>query len=365
MKVFRVLSLDGGGMRGVYTAEFLDRMSTYFAKVRGVEALDIGKGFDLITGTSTGAIVACAAAIGKPMHEVVELYEKHGSKIFPHRISGPYSALFRALFGGRVFVKQGDQALREALDGVLRKITLGEVYQKRQIALSIPAVAMKNHQAWVFKKTASSGPRDDKFRLADICLASSAAPIYRSVAAIPDPNSNDAKAAPLTFTDGGLWANNPAMVGLLDALLSAPENAEIQVFALGTRPRPDGDHFNDRTIHRSMLGWSLGAKIAPVGIAAQEYAYDNMARMFGNVLTKLGRSVKFVRFPKTNMPADMMKYLDLDDTRPIAIERLRGQAGADVDSTKSACDDQNNSDGKLIRAAFEGMPSMPKTGVQW
>lgn len=363
MSVFRVLSLDGGGMRGVYTAEFLDRMANYFAKARNVEALDIGKGFDLITGTSTGAIVACAAAIGKPMHEVVSLYENHGAKIFPHRISGPCSALLRAIFGGGEFVRQGDTALREALDAVLGSITLGEVFQKRGIGLSIPAVAMKNHQAWVFKKTATSGHRDDNFRLADICLASSAAPIYRSVATIPDPNG--ANAAPLTFTDGGLWANNPAMVGLLDALLSAPEKSEIQIFALGTRPRPDGDHFTARSIHRSMLGWSLGAKIAPISIAAQEYAYDNMARMFGNVISKLGRSVKFVRFPKTNMPADMMKYLDLDDTRPVAMERLRAQAGADVDSTKSACDDVNNSDGKLIRAAFEEMPSMPKGGEKW
>lgn len=85
---FRVLSLDGGGMRGIYTAAFLSRLTDQFARLRGEPALDLGRGFDLITGTSTGAIVGCALAIGRPISEVVALYREHGPKIFPHRIAG-------------------------------------------------------------------------------------------------------------------------------------------------------------------------------------------------------------------------------------------------------------------------------------
>ena len=59
---YRVLSLDGGGMRGIYTAAFLARLTDQFARIRGENALDLGRGFDLITGTSTGAIVGCALA---------------------------------------------------------------------------------------------------------------------------------------------------------------------------------------------------------------------------------------------------------------------------------------------------------------
>jgi predicted patatin/cPLA2 family phospholipase len=46
-----VLSLDGGGMRGIYTAAFLGRLADQFARIRGEAALDLGKGFDLIAGT--------------------------------------------------------------------------------------------------------------------------------------------------------------------------------------------------------------------------------------------------------------------------------------------------------------------------
>jgi hypothetical protein len=89
IKPYRVLCIDGGGMRGIYTAALLDKLTGYYARLRNEEALDIGKGFDLIAGTSTGAILGCAAAIGRPMAAIVALYEEHGSGIFPHRMDRP------------------------------------------------------------------------------------------------------------------------------------------------------------------------------------------------------------------------------------------------------------------------------------
>src|SRR5215470_12284967 len=80
----RVLSLDGGGMRGTYTATYLDRVAATFAKRRRIAALDIGAAFDLIVGTSTGGIIACALAAGIPLAKVVDLYQRHGPAIF-HR----------------------------------------------------------------------------------------------------------------------------------------------------------------------------------------------------------------------------------------------------------------------------------------
>ena len=81
VKPYRVLCIDGGGMRGIYTAALLDKLAGYYARLRNVEALDFGRGFDLIAGTSTGAILGCAAAIGRPMSSIVALYEEHGAAI--------------------------------------------------------------------------------------------------------------------------------------------------------------------------------------------------------------------------------------------------------------------------------------------
>ena len=82
----RVLSLDGGGMRGTYTATYLDRVAATFAERRAIGGLDIGAAFDLIVGTSTGGIIACALAAGVPLAEVVELYREHGAAIFRRRL---------------------------------------------------------------------------------------------------------------------------------------------------------------------------------------------------------------------------------------------------------------------------------------
>lgn len=359
---YRVLSLDGGGMRGIYTGAFLARLTDQFARIRGESALDLGRGFDLITGTSTGAIVGCALAVGRPMTEIVGLYREHGPKIFPHRISGKRSAIYRATQGSR-YVRAGDKALREALEGVLGDTTMLDIFKGRGISVSIPAVLMSEHRAWVFKKTPRSGVRDDHYPLVDVCMASSAAPIYRSLAAIDDPNTPDGPQQ--VFADGGLWANNPIMVGLVDALTIASPDRPIEIFSLGTCPRPEGDHLNAETAHRSMLDWSLGADVAPLSISAQEFAFDHMARLLANAISNCGRSIRRVRFPNKPVPASMMPYLALDDTRPEAMDRLVGQAHTDADLTKSSCDDPNSADGRMIHRLMNELPPMPATGVVW
>ncbi|MDR7039118.1 putative acylesterase/phospholipase RssA [Methylobacterium sp. BE186] len=359
---YRVLSLDGGGMRGIYTAAFLDRLVTYFARTRGVDALDLGKGFDLITGTSTGAIVASALAVGKPISDVVALYEQHGPAIFPHRIKGTASAIYRAL-RGRFYVRAGDRALREALSDVLGSVTMLDVYERRGISLSIPTVLMKTHRAWVFKKTPKSGVRDDLYPLVDVCLASSAAPIYRSLAAISDPMATHGQKQ--VFADGGLWANNPILVGLVDALMVADRDQPIEIFSLGTCSRPEGEHIEGRKTHRSMLEWKLGADVAPLSISAQEFAYDNMARLLSNVLTDLGRPVRTLRFPKKDVPAEMLKFLALDDARKGAMDRLVQQACSDADITKSSCDDPRSEEGRMVKTLMLDLPAMPAGGITW
>ena len=312
--------------------------------------MDLGLGFDLICGTSTGAIVGSAVAIGCPLGRVVDLYRKQGAAIFPHRIRGALSVIYRAL-NRRRFVREGDRALRSALADVFREITIADVYEKRGISLSVPAVDVATHRAWVFKRTPASGRRDDDYKLVDVCLASSAAPIYRSLAAVEDPNGR--LNAQRVFADGGLWANNPVMVAMTDALAMAGNGQPVEIFSLGTCPRPEGEHVAGDGVHRSPLDWRFGARVGSLSISAQEFAYDNMARLLANQLTRLGRGVRTVRFPRKDVPASMMPFLSLDDTREEAMDRLVAQAHSDADLTRSACDDPQNQDGQAIKALLE------------
>lgn len=177
----RVLSLDGGGMRGTYTATYLDRVATAFGKCRGGAVLDIGAAFDLIVGTSTGGIIACALAAGVPLSEIVALYAQHGPAIFPRALPTGLVGLARDHRGRPKALASGTASLRSALEKKLGAKTLGQVYAERGIALAIPTVEMSQHRGWVFKTPHLKGSnhRDDNYSLVDVCLATSAAPIYR------------------------------------------------------------------------------------------------------------------------------------------------------------------------------------------
>src|SRR6202040_2456947 len=112
----------------------------------------------------------------------------------------------------------GNEALANALVDVFGSTTVAQVYAQRRIALAITAVDLAHHHGWVFKtphNEPKTNRRDDNYRLVDVCLASSAAPVFRSLAAV---RSSGAVTSFDVFVDGGLWANNPVLVGLIEAL---------------------------------------------------------------------------------------------------------------------------------------------------
>jgi predicted acylesterase/phospholipase RssA len=352
-KPFRVLSLDGGGMRGIYTAEYLSCLASGFSKRTGKTDLDLGKGFNLIVGTSTGAIVGCALVAGVPLGKVVSLYKNNGKLIFPRRVPTGIGTALPDLVQRPAALRRGSKALQTALSAAFGTETVGEVFARRKIALAVTAVNLSNHRGWVFKtphRVGKTNHRDDAYSLVDVCLASSAAPVYRSVAAIEAPAR---KGHYDTFIDGGLWANNPILVGLIDALEVAAPNQPIEFYSLGTCPRPAGTSITPKEVHRGLKEWKFGAEAAAIAIDAQEFTFDHMAKLLAPHLT---HHCQVIRFPREAVPATMMKYLDLDETRNEAAEALIGLARADADLTNSRCTDPNDRDGALVNALFESMP---------
>ena len=361
---YRVLSLDGGGMRGVYTATYLKSVAETFARRRGIAALDVGAGFDLIVGNSTGGIIACALARGVPLGEVVNLYREHGPQVFrrpvPTKLSlKTFPEFVDDLFMRRDALARGDQALREALEGILGKTTLAEMYEKRRIALAIPAVEMSRHRGWVFKTPhfKDTTGRDDGCTLVDVCMATSAAPVYRSMARITSP---DDQQPPGMFVDGGLWANNPVMIGLLEALEVAPPDQPIEIFCLGACQAPAGEDIAHADPHRDLRGWSLGSDIALLMITAQQTAYDHMAMKLASFVTQsTGRECRVMRFPAEIPPGTFRQHQRLDDTRTEAVDALTRQAQADANETNSRLSrKQPDSEEQAIWNLFDSMPGL-------
>lgn len=351
---FRVLSIDGGGMRGIYTATYLDALERSFSDRRGSpNGLDIGKAFDLIVGTSTGAIIACGLAKGIKPSMMVSLYKTHGSKIFPRKIPSRLGLdFFVQLFTRPGLLKEGNKIFRAVLTELFKDTTIQQIWDERHIALAITAVNMSTYRSWVFKTPhdPKSNHRDDNYTLVDVCLASSAAPLFRSLAATKQPNGPTYD----VFTDGGLWANNPVIVALIEALrIVGNRDDGIEIFSLGSCGKPEGEVITENQVNRGLSEWKFGGEAAKVSIAAQEFAFDMIAQL---LLPHLNKHVRIIRFPSEKIPGAMLQYLDLDETRAEGLDVLMRQARHDTDMTNSDIQ-QGTEEGRAIEALFNDMPS--------
>lgn len=216
---YRILSLDGGGVKGAYTASVLSTLETLTAK-------PIGKHFDLITGTSTGGIIAIAIGLGVPLVKVLELYVSKGPVIFPSPRRGWLGTLAGCL-RHLLSPKHSHEVLRQALAEVIGDRSLGE----SQNRLVIPAFNAVTGDIQLFKTAHAPAYRMDCKRPAiEVALATAAAPTY--FRAFTDSCGG-------AYVDGGVWANCPALVGIAEAvgILGWPLES-IDVLSIGTTDEP-------------------------------------------------------------------------------------------------------------------------------
>ena len=192
-------------MRGIYTAAYLAWLSDRFARERNLETLDIGKGFDMVTGTSTGAIIGCAAASGILMSKAVELYRMHGPKIFTPRLPDGIAQAVPQLSAGRAHLPMLTRSCAVRCTRCWLTARSATSTASAGSPCQLRPWRWDNGVRGVQTSTPGSH-RDDHFKLVDVCLASSAAPIYRSLAAV---DVADVLGGHYVFADGGLWANNP------------------------------------------------------------------------------------------------------------------------------------------------------------
>lgn len=256
----RILALDGGGVKGILTLGFLEAIEAELQRRAGNPALVLSDYYDLIGGTSTGAIIASGLALGLPVRELIALYLDLGPAVFGKTVGD--GGLFRAKFDAK--------KLRKALDSVLGRRTLGSPDLKTGFALC--AKRIDTGSAWVltnnprskyYNAVPGSGiVANKKYRLADIVQASAAAPTFFdevriNIALAEDDGDREPKVLEAGyFVDGAVSANNnPSMQLLMLALVEEygfgwkPGVGSLMMTSCGTglrRPRIRGEDFRGR-----------------------------------------------------------------------------------------------------------------------
>ena len=246
----RILCIDGGGIKGVFPASFLATVEEALYK-------SISPFFDLVVGTSTGGIIALGLGLGFSARQMLTFYEESGPSIFG---GSPGLRWLRWL----ARAKYGQSALRAALRGVFGERLLGESTTR----LVVPSFNIENGEVHIWKTAHHPHlERDYRQQALEVALSTAAAPTYfpthMTIAGVP-------------LIDGGVWANNPVAIAVVEALgVLRWDAAEIQILSLGCTTPPLAANWG-RNHSLGIVGWSH--KIVDVFMTAQSVSATAMAQ---------------------------------------------------------------------------------------
>ena len=220
---FRILSIDGGGIRGILPAAFLAGLEE-----RYLDGSSVARYFDLIAGTSTGGIIALGLAAGLNAAELRDLYIQRGHEIFPPRRGGFVDTVWQPLrkIRGCFKYRYDRAALMRVVDETLGGWRLSEARSR----LCIPSFDGRYGEVYIFKTPHHPDFRKDGRELmTKVAAATAAAPTF----------FRPLEDGGYTFVDGGVWANNPIMIALVDVLSCfTVERERVKILSLGCGDKP-------------------------------------------------------------------------------------------------------------------------------
>lgn len=239
----RVLAIDGGGIRGIIPAVVL-------AELERLAGRPVCELFDLVAGTSTGGILACALTVpddaGRPRHsaeELVDLYRSEGPKIFTRSLWQRIESV-----EGLVEEKHDAAGLERALARYLDGAQLHEALTK----ILVTSYDIEAREPFFFKSWRTDEPGRD-FRMTAVARATAAAPTYFEPG-IAQPTDGG---RPLALVDGGVFATNPAMCAYAETQRLEPGSRPL-LLSLGTGQLTKPIHAEDAR------GWGLVEWVRPL-----------------------------------------------------------------------------------------------------
>ncbi|MGO3719345.1 MAG: CBASS cGAMP-activated phospholipase [Mesonia hippocampi] len=228
-KKFKILSIDGGGIKGVFPAMFLMLLEDEL-KNRPDGKTKIYHHFDLITGTSTGGIIAIALALGIPAKEIYNLYLDNAKNIFGNKKSFFFGQILNSAHERNFLEKLVRDKFKEANGGSDPRLN----DCKTDICIPIYDLIQGNPSVLKTKYHPGFG-RDYHMPAYQAAMATSAAPTYFDPYTSNYIDLNGTKKDFSNKVDGGVMANNPTLVAFLEAIKAfKTDMSQLEILSLGT-----------------------------------------------------------------------------------------------------------------------------------
>lgn len=271
-KRLRILCLNGGGVRGLFTISFLAEIERILERKSGSVNVKIGDYFDLISGTSIGGLLALGLASGKSARELESVFEKKAPLIFK---KGFWNLPYLKNLKSSILPLYSSQPLKDTIEEMLGSETTFEDLKRRVL---IPAVNVTSGMPQFFKTPHNPEfTRDRSIKLVDAAMATSAAPTYFR------PHYCESLKA--HFVDGGLVANNPSFVSMLEVFkdmktdFDVVEHQQIHILNIGTL----GEKFSlspkklNSSLTMGYIGlWSMGRGLVFTTMTSNQYLHKYM-----------------------------------------------------------------------------------------
>jgi patatin-like phospholipase/acyl hydrolase len=312
-----VLSIDGGGIRGILPATLLNWLEREIhqeinqAHPNAPEtAFRIAESFHVFAGTSTGGLIVLGMNVPDqqtrrplyPLQEFVDLYTKESTSIFPKK----------GMFSGALGAKFKSEGLKEVLERYFQNLTMQDLLKPT----FVPVYDIHQEGLLVFSKL-EAGRKKGTYYLKDVALATSAAPTYFPAAVIRDQQS----AGEVVGIDGGVIANNPAEIAYLSARELYPE-ARIHVISLGCGAAPLLTLQNMREGGKIQWARDISSLLLESSSAMTHQNMARLTRLRGDFYTRIQFKLD-------------QKVADLDNSNPEFIQLLTGYARREIEDPHS------------------------------
>lgn len=333
-KQFKILSVDGGGIRGIIPTAILLELERRMAEAGKTKPLH--EYFDLIAGTSTGGIIAAGLTAPHPMNRrkpamdpasLRLLYRDRGAQIFSRRA---FRRIREAIFNPQSIIQEKYDA--DYLETELKK-HLGEKSRLSDALTKtlITAYDIENRQTVVMKSwPGSKGQMSRDYLFWEAARATSAAPTYFEPAQVTELVSNSTQ----TLVDGGVFANDPSMCAFAEARRAGADPVNMLMVSLGTGYQTRPFLFEDAK-DWGPLNWinpNHGAPIISILMHGQAHSTGYQLDL---ILNEMTGATNYYRFDAELSAAND----DLDDASETNLNALEALARHIIQDSDAALDD--------------------------